>query len=285
VIDGDPVPAVPSCILDPVRDQFLALLPARPVTHPLGCHRPRVPDAVVFDKLVAALVFGGGYERHADASCSATTMRRRRREWSELGVLDRLWTIALSAYQAVVGLDLADLPLDGCLTKAPAGGEVAGPSPVDRAKHGLKRSMVTDGAGVPLGVVAAPANVRDDALLDATLATLTRVEPLDYRPVVHLDAGYNYQPCRDTLARHELLAAIAQRGVPAPIQNGKRWVVERTHAWLNAFGRIRRCTERRKNAVEFYLTLACILVTVRNLISRAWYTHRWPTRPRNPRLR
>ena len=54
------MPALPSCILDPLRAQFLALLPVRQVSHPLGCHRPRIDDAVIFDKLVEALVFGAG---------------------------------------------------------------------------------------------------------------------------------------------------------------------------------------------------------------------------------
>jgi transposase len=279
------VPAVPSCILDPVRDQFLALLPARSTAHPLGCHRRRIPDEVVFNKLIEVLVFGAGYERVADATCSATTLRRRRDEWITAGVLEELQQLALAGYDQMIGLRLADLPLDACITKAPAGGEVAGPSPVDRAKGGLKRSMVTDAAGIPLGVIAAPANVRDHHLLDATLATLTELEPLDQRPVVHLDAGYDYQPCRDVLAGHELLADIAHRGIPAPIQAGTRWVVERTHAWLNHYGKIRRCTERRRACVGFYLTLACILITVRSLIRRAWTRYRWPNRPTNRRLR
>jgi hypothetical protein len=87
VIRGHLVPAVPSCILDPLREQFLALLPARVETHPLGCHRPRIDDRVVFDKLVEVLVFGAGYERIADARCSATTLRRRRDEWIRPGSL------------------------------------------------------------------------------------------------------------------------------------------------------------------------------------------------------
>src|SRR4051794_37281713 len=49
---GRLVPAVPSCILDPLREEFLALLPPRIDDHPLGCHRRRIPDSVVFDKLV-----------------------------------------------------------------------------------------------------------------------------------------------------------------------------------------------------------------------------------------
>jgi hypothetical protein len=48
--------------------------------HPLGCHRPRVSDRVVFEKLVQVLVFGCAYEKIADGSCSASTLRRRRDE-------------------------------------------------------------------------------------------------------------------------------------------------------------------------------------------------------------
>src|SRR3954452_3708591 len=71
---GPLVPAVPSCILDPLREEFLALLPPRIDRHPLGWHRRRIADHIVFDKIVEALVFGCGYERLGDRSCSATTL-------------------------------------------------------------------------------------------------------------------------------------------------------------------------------------------------------------------
>jgi hypothetical protein len=51
---------------------------------------------------------------------------------------------------------LEHLAVDGCTTKAPCGGQTAGPSPVDRRKQGLKRSTVTEAQGIPLGTVAAP---------------------------------------------------------------------------------------------------------------------------------
>jgi transposase len=81
------MPAIPSCIIDPIWDQFAELLPEKKVEHPLGCHNPRIPDRVVFDKLVQVLVFGCAYERIADESCSATTLRRRREEWIASGVM------------------------------------------------------------------------------------------------------------------------------------------------------------------------------------------------------
>jgi transposase len=279
------VPAVPSCILDPLREEFLALLPARVEDHPLGCHRPRIDDAVVFDKLVEALVFGAGYERIADAGCSATTMRRRRDEWIRLGIFDRLRLACVDAYDKVIGLDLADLAVDGCTTKAPCGGECAGRSPVDRAKGGLKRSQLTDGAGIPLATVSAPANTVDHALLPATLDALKDFAPLPADATVHLDAGYDYRPCREALDERGLLGQIAHRGTPAPIQVGRRWVVERTNSWLNDFGKLRRCTERRRDCVDAYLALAAAIVTIRALRRAAWFLYRWDTRPRTPRIR
>ena len=74
------MPALPSSILAPLWVQVAAPLPVRQVHHPLGCHRPRIADRVVFDKLIQVLVFGCGYRRIADATCSATTLRRRRDE-------------------------------------------------------------------------------------------------------------------------------------------------------------------------------------------------------------
>src|SRR5204863_8675956 len=148
-----------------------ALLPARQVDHPLGCHRPRIPDRLVFDKLSQILVFGCGYRRIADHSCSATTLRRRRDEWISAGVAEQLRLLVLAAYDRLFGLELEHLAVDGCTTKAPCGGQTAGPSPVDRRKQGLKRSVATDAGGIPLGVVAAGANRRDDGLLAATLDT------------------------------------------------------------------------------------------------------------------
>jgi hypothetical protein len=56
--EGLSVPAVPSFIIEPVWEQFAALLPVRAVQHPKGGHRPRIPDRVVFDKLIQVLVFG-----------------------------------------------------------------------------------------------------------------------------------------------------------------------------------------------------------------------------------
>ena len=166
------MPAVPSCLLEPIWDQFCALLPARPEfdpAHPLGCHRRRIPDRVVFEHIVAALVHGSGYERIAGPGCSDSTIRRRLKEWARMGIAEQAHALALSAYDQMIGLDLGDLAVDGCHTKAPCAGEKAGPSPVDRGKQGLKRSTMVDGGGIPLGIVSAGANRHDSKLLEPTI--------------------------------------------------------------------------------------------------------------------
>jgi len=52
------VPAVQPYIIEPIFEQFRALLPEREADQPLGCHRPRIPDRVLFEKLVQVLLFG-----------------------------------------------------------------------------------------------------------------------------------------------------------------------------------------------------------------------------------
>ena len=102
------------------------------------------------EMIIHALYFpssggGSGCERIASAGCSDRTIRRRLAEWAELG-----------------------------LAEAPCGGERAGPSPVDRRKGGLKRSVASDGYGIPLGIASAGANRHDSPRLAPTLQAASR---------------------------------------------------------------------------------------------------------------
>lgn len=127
------MPAVPSSLFEPLWGQFSALLPERPEfdpSHPLGCHRRRVPDRMVLKLVVEALVQGSGYERVATTDCSDWTIRNRLKQWSNLGLAHELHRIALTAYDKMIGLELSELSVDGCHTKAPCKGNKAGPSPV-----------------------------------------------------------------------------------------------------------------------------------------------------------
>jgi transposase len=276
------VPALPSWLTDPLWDQFAALLPPRPVyalSHPLRCHRRRVSDRIVFDKLLQVLRFGCSYEGIADTTCSASTIRNRRDEWIRLGIFAELKQIVLEAYDRMVGLLLEHITVDGCITKAPGGGDHAGPSPVDRRKSGRKRSSMVDGYGVPLGRVLAGANKADSPLLAATLDLLDDLGPLPEEITVHLDSGYDSGKTRALLAERGLQGQIARKTTKAPSHARDRWHVERTHAWQNAFVRLARNYERRDLVIEAFFDLADLIITLRSLIRRAWTLYRWDARP------
>jgi hypothetical protein len=285
------VPLLPASLIEPLWVEFAALTrsaerPEFSPTHPWGCHRRRVPDRVVFEHVIAALVHGSGYERLASPGCSDRTIRRRLREWAQAGIGHELLRIGLEAYDRMIGLELADLAVDGSITKSPCGGEVSGRSPVDRGKQGTKRSVACDGDGIPLHVVAARANDHDSPLLEPTLAGIPdMIGPLPDQPCLHLDRGYDSTKTRDLLEILGYDADIALKGTPAPIQAGKRWPVERTHSWMNGYGKLRRFTEKRKIIIEFNLYLAATLTVIRRLINRARILYRWPTRPTTRRLR
>src|SRR5512142_2148715 len=188
--------------------------------------------------------FGCSYVSIADCTCGATTIRERRNEWIKAGIFADLKTIARESYDRMVGLALEELAVDGCITKAPGGGECAGPSPVDRRKLGMKRSLLVEGYGIPLGRVLAPANRHDSPLLAPTLDKLGEIGPLPGDITVHLDAGYDSQKTRDELGERNMTGEIAHKGDKAPIQAGQRWQVERTNSWHNGFSRLQRCYER-----------------------------------------
>jgi transposase len=273
------VPAIQPYLIEPIWEQFAALLPEHETNHPLGCHRRRIPDRIVFEKLVQILVFGCAYERIADGSCSESTLRRRRDEWIELGVMERLREISLDAYDRLIGLHLADLAVDGCITKAPCGGEKAGRSPVDRGKGGIKRSVVVDACGIPLGTITAPANRHDSPLLEATLDTLEPLGELPDRARVHLDRAYDSATTRRELATRWLVGEISEKGKPAPLGAGMRWVVERTNSWSNAHKKLVWCTERCGRVIDFWVAFSDVVIVVRRLIREGWTRYRWEGRP------
>jgi hypothetical protein len=141
---------------------------------------------------------------------TAGVIRRHRRQ------IGSPWR-KLNPGRQIIGLELADMAVDGCMTKAPCGGQRAGPSPVDRRKGGLKRSVATDGYGIPLGspprVLTGTTHRCWPPTLDAATGQLGGALPPDR--TCHLDAGYDGRPTRQLLAQLGFAGQIAASGVPA----------------------------------------------------------------------
>jgi transposase len=110
-------------IPDRLWEQIEPLLPARKA-HPLGCHRPRVPDRQAMDAIFYVLRTGAQWNSlNATGICSSSSAHRRFREWVEAGVFEQLWQLGLLSAQALDEVDWSWLAVDGAMGKAPLGGE------------------------------------------------------------------------------------------------------------------------------------------------------------------
>ena len=160
-------------------------------------------------------------------------------------VAEQLRLLVLGAYDQLFGLELEQLAVDSCMTKAPCGGQVAGPSPVDRRKQGLKRSVAVEAGGIPWP----PCRPRPTS---ATMGCWPRPwTPSAWSGRSPPGPWSTWTPATTTSRagrcwplgpggpdRHPRAASTNPGGSP--------WVIERTHAWGNQYGKLRWCTERRR---------------------------------------
>jgi putative transposase len=131
--------------------------------------------------------------------CSSSTAHRRFQEWEVGGFFEELWRAGLTEYDEMQGIEWEWQAVDGAMTKSPFGGAASGANPTDRGKKGTKRSLLTEGGGIPLAIVVAGANRHDKKLLAATLdgIVVARPEPSEEaRQHLVVDLGYDYESSR-----------------------------------------------------------------------------------------
>ena len=147
-----------------------------------------------------------------------------------------------------------------------------GPNPTDRAKGGVKRSLLTEADGVPVGLAVEGANRNDFKMVKATLESIPvrRPAPTRKRPQgMCLDKGYDYDEARELVDEFGYTAHIRARGEEAQAIKheagfkARRWVVERTHSWMNRFRRILTRWEKKAENYLGLLHLVCAIITYR----------------------
>ena len=259
------------------------LPPRPPETHPLGCHRPRIPDRDCFEGILIRLVTGCSWDVAARlCKASETTLRGRRTQWLEAGAFDKLVEEAIAAYDRIIGLDLSEVAVDGSLHKAPCGGEGTGPNPTDRAKSGWKWSVATDLFGIPIGWVIDGANRHDSILLEPTLQTVAARGLLLDVETLHLDRGYDSnlttERCQGlgltdiACAKKRTKGTKGTAKVKKPLRLGLRWPVERSNSWFSNFGQLRRNTDRHPEQRLGQIALAVALILTVKLVK---WAKRW----------
>jgi transposase len=245
------------------------LIPKPKINHPLGCHRQRIPDRQVLTGILFVLITGCQWKAlDATGICSSSTAHRRFQEWAEADVFRSLWHLGLFECLSQKGLDLGWLSMDGAMTKAPLGGDSTGPNPTDRGKLGVKRSLLVEAMGLPIGLVVDGANRHDSKLVVETLASC----PIDLHLVENLclDKGYDYEHIRIIIEACGINAHIVGRGQEKKAklagQKAHRWVVERTHSWLNRNRGILIRWAKKDENYQAQLELACGIIVWRSLL-------------------
>lgn len=234
--------------------------------------RPRADLRSVADAIFYCLRTGCQWKAIPPELCPGSTAHDYFQEWVREGVFEELWALALEEYEELKGIKLQWQSIDGAMNKAPLGQENTGPNPTDRAKSGTKRSVLTDENGVPLGLAVSGANVHDQKLVEETLDhAQTMMPPTKSEEDEHLclDKGYDSEELRKVVEElYGYTAHIRSRGEEAQATRRKagakarRWVVERTHGWLNRFRRILIRWEKKTENYFALLEFACAYFTL-----------------------
>ena len=144
------------------------------------------------------------------------------------------------------------------------------PNPTDRAKNGVKKSLIVEADGGPLGIMVAGANVPDAQVLEATIEAIVLERPPieeGYEQHLALDKGYDNDTGWGACLDHDYVPHIALIRDARPARprryRPRRWVVERTLAWLSMCRGI--LIRWEKKAVNYLglLHLACALIWFR----------------------
>jgi putative transposase len=151
-------------------------------------------------------------------------------------------------------------------------GDLVGPNPTDRAKNGVKRSILVEADGGPLSAIIAGAHVPDFKLLEATLdaAVVERPAPNEQAPQqLCLDKGYDNAPVREIVEERSYISHIRRIGEEKFDDAGvkryraRRWVVERTLGWLSKCRAILIRYDKKAANYLGLIKVACILLWYR----------------------
>lgn len=178
--------------------------------------RPRLDDRRVLAGIAYRLRTGCQWKAIPVEFGSGSGVHKRFQEWVRAGVFRAIFELMLKATitSAVTGPQVV---LDGwCHREGAKRGDRTGRNPTDRGKSGVKRSVLTDAKGIPIGVVIAGANVHDKWLVESTLNAIGIRGPRGPRRPKHLcmDKGYDYRDTERSVRKRRIIPHIRRRGEP-----------------------------------------------------------------------
>lgn len=108
--------------------------------------------------------------------------------------------------------------------------------------------------------------MHDIKMLEETIDAIEPIKGVRGRPrkrpqKLHADKAYDSREKRQALRRRGITPRLARKGIESSEKLGRhRWVVERTHAWLNRYRRLKIRYERSAEIHLAFLQLGCALI-------------------------
>lgn len=235
--------------------------------------RPRADLRLMLDGIIYRMRSGVQWNQLPARFGPDSTVHAWFQRFVEDGVLEQMWAELVRECDEFGGVSWEWQAADGVMGKSRFGGDDCGPNPTDRAKQGTKKHVLVEQHGGPLGVVIAGANVNDHKLLKQTIeaVVIDRPDPASVTQHLCLDKAYDNKTGEAACQAGGYVAHIRRIGeekldsVGQKTHPARRWVVERTLAWLQ---RCRAILIRYDKKSENYLgivQLACALLWYRRL--------------------
>ncbi|NJP35493.1 IS5 family transposase [Micromonospora thermarum] len=243
------------------------------LVRPQGGDRRRVDDRAVLAAICYLTQAGCLWWKLPEAMFGVTraTAHRRFTEWTKAGLWPAPHLAMLQRLQAAWELDWSRAVIDSIQVRAEKGGDLTGPSPVDRGKPGSKIHAMSERGGLPLVTAVSAANTPDAAMLLPLLDGMPAVSGRRGRPrrrpdKLHADKAYDHRSLRAQIRRRGITLRIARKKVESSQRLGRhRWVIERTMSWLMRYRRLVRRYDRYATHFAAFVSIACALVCYRKL--------------------
>ncbi|WP_242609024.1 IS5 family transposase [Actinomadura formosensis] len=248
------------------------LLPP-PRARPQGGGTANIDDRAVFAAIVFVLTSGCAW-RHLPPcfGASKSTVHRRFTLWSRAGVGATASGAAGPTRRRGAAGPVTRHPRLRARTGEKGGGHT-GPSPVDRGKPGSKMHVLSDAAGLPIGVGISGGNVHDlHGLRPMVEGFQMKHDPQRGRcrlvDKLYADKAYDRPDLRRWLRSVGITPRIARIGVESSQRLGRRrWLIERTISWLTGYRRLSPRYERNPRNYLAFLGLAAALTCYKRLLT------------------
>lgn len=240
---------------------------------PASTGRPRADLRRVIDGVIYRMRSGCQWNQLPERFGSDSTVHGWFQRFVADGALEEIWAAVALECDRQGALCWEWQAADGVMGKSRFGGAKRGPNPTDRAKMGTKKHLLVEQGGGPLGLVIAGANVNDHKLLGATIEgiVIDRPDPDEVAQNLCLDKAYDNRATETLCERAGYAAHIRRIGEEKLDRSGRkthparRWVVERTIAWLQRCRAILVRYDKKSENYEGLVQLACALLWWRRL--------------------